>query len=86
MIRLCALTFDTRGGRRQAKPACGRSRDGRVRPWAMHGDLGFISRLRGQRPADSCGTTKGGLNDQAVERGDDKNIETTQTVVAMDHG
>ena len=38
---------------------------------------GASSRFRGQRPADSCGTTKTGLNDQAVERGDDKDIETT---------
>src|SRR5437016_5238700 len=48
--------------------------------------LGFRSRFRGQRPADSCGTTKRGLNDQSVERGDDQDIETTQAVVAMDHG
>ena len=58
-----------------------------VRPqWAAHGDWEFRSRLRGHWPADSCGTTEIGLNDQAVERGDDKNIETTQAVVAMDHG
>ena len=30
-----ALTFDMRGGRKWAKPACGRPLDGRVRPhWA----------------------------------------------------
>src|SRR5258708_34519142 len=76
-----------RVGRQQVKPDVGRPLDGRVRPqWATHGDWGFSSRLRGQRPADSCGTTKTGLNDQAVERGDDTNIETTQAVVAMDHG
>src|SRR4051812_2173317 len=39
---------------------------------------------RGQRPAASCGSTKSGLNDQAVEWRDDKNIETTQSIVAMD--
>src|SRR5438128_2731497 len=71
-------TFDLRGGRQQAKPDVGRPLDGRVRPqWATHGDWGSSSRLRSQRPADSCGSTKTGLNDQAVERGDDKDIETT---------
>ncbi len=28
----CGLTFDMRGGRKWAKPACGRPLDGRVRP------------------------------------------------------
>src|SRR2546427_6052298 len=29
---MCNLTFDMRGGRKWAKPACGRPLDGRVRP------------------------------------------------------
>ena len=29
---LRGLTFDMRGGRKRAKPACGRPLDGRVRP------------------------------------------------------
>jgi hypothetical protein len=33
---LSALTFDMRGGRKWAKPACGRPLDGRVRPHSMH--------------------------------------------------
>ena len=45
--------------------------------WATHGDWKFGLRLRCRRPADLGSTTKTGLNDQAVERGDDKNIETT---------
>jgi hypothetical protein len=44
---------------------------------AAHGDLEFSLRLRCRRPTESCGTTKTGLNDQAVKRGDEKNIETT---------
>src|SRR5450755_1053425 len=31
-ISLCCITFDMRGGRKWAKPACGRPLDGRVRP------------------------------------------------------
>src|SRR5216683_1539394 len=30
------LTFDMRGGRKWAKPACGRPLDGRVRPHSSH--------------------------------------------------
>jgi len=33
----CRLTFDMIGGRKWAKPACGRPRDGRVRALAGHG-------------------------------------------------
>src|SRR4029077_19738771 len=42
--------------------------------------------LRCRRPADLGSPTKTGLNNQAVERGDDKNIETPYAVVAMDNG
>src|SRR6266480_5401078 len=31
-LRIGGLTFDMRGGRKWAKPACGRALDGRVRP------------------------------------------------------
>ena len=41
--------------------------------------------LRCWRPADAGRTTETGLNDQAVERGDYKDIETAQKVVATDH-
>src|SRR5947207_3168782 len=70
----CALTSPISGQCRRGWTCL----DGRVRPQsATHGDWGVSSRLRGRRPADSCGTTKTGLNDQAVEWGDDKDIETT---------
>ena len=61
--------------------------EGRVRPQlAAHDDLDFGLRLRRRRPADPCRTTKIGLNDQAMKRGNEENIEATQAIVAMNNG
>ena len=37
-MKFAGLTFDMRGGRKQAKPDCGRPLDGRVRPLAAPGE------------------------------------------------
>src|SRR5262249_42523526 len=50
----------------------------------LHRRLG--SRLRRRRPADLCRAAKTGLDDQSMKRGNEKDVETTQAIVAMDDG
>ena len=45
--------------------------------------LALVRALCRQRPTDSCGTAQAGLNNQAVERCDETDVETAQAVVAM---
>ena len=48
--------------------------------------LGVGLWFRRQWPADSGSTAETGFNGLAVEGSDDKNIDTTQPIVTMDHG
>jgi hypothetical protein len=51
-----------------------------------HGVVDFASYLACLRPTDASCATKVGLNDQAVKRCDEKYVDATQSVVAMDDG